>query len=49
VRSVVRGDVSPEVGPSELFGLFDPDGAGQTTLVNAPSEESHAFPEWSEA
>jgi hypothetical protein len=27
----------------------NPDGAGKTTLVNTPSEESHVFPEWSEA
>jgi len=36
VRPVVLGDVSPEVGLSEGFGLFGPDGAGKTTLVNAP-------------
>jgi ABC-type multidrug transport system ATPase subunit len=27
----VLGDVSPEVGLSEVFGLFGPDGAGKTT------------------
>jgi ABC-type branched-subunit amino acid transport system ATPase component len=35
VRSVVLGNVSPEVGLSEVFGLFGPDGADKTTLVNA--------------
>ncbi|HZY90927.1 MAG TPA: hypothetical protein VFE78_39250 [Gemmataceae bacterium] len=33
---VVLGDGSLEVGRGELFGLFGPDGAGNTTLVNAP-------------
>jgi hypothetical protein len=44
-RPVVLGKVSPEVSLSELFGRFGPDGTGKTTLVNAPREESHAFPE----
>ena len=35
-RPAVLGDVSPEVSLSEGFGLFGPDGAGKTTLVNAP-------------
>jgi ABC-type multidrug transport system ATPase subunit len=32
----VLGDVSPEVGLSEMVGLFGPDGAGKTTLINTP-------------
>jgi ABC-type multidrug transport system ATPase subunit len=35
VRAVL-GSRSPEVGLSEVFGLFGADGAGKTTLVNAP-------------
>ena len=35
-RPVVLGDVSSEIGQSERFGLFASDGAGKTTLVNAP-------------
>jgi hypothetical protein len=35
-RPVALGDVRPEVGPSAVFGRFGLDGAGKTTLVNAP-------------
>jgi hypothetical protein len=44
-RPVVLGDVSPDVSLSELFGLFGPEGTAKTTLVNAPREEYHAFPD----
>jgi hypothetical protein len=30
----VLGDVSPEIGLSEVFGLIGLDGAGRITLVN---------------
>jgi hypothetical protein len=35
VRTAALGDVRP-VGLSEVFGLFGPDGARKSTLVNAP-------------